>query len=83
VLRELQVDPSVVADATTCVLQYQELDLNVVAARLRGCSSLRLTTTPFKRAKTDWLFKLSNAPWMYIGLRCYRFESSTVTGGKL
>jgi hypothetical protein len=30
VLQEL--DPSVVADVTTCVLQYQELDLSVVAA---------------------------------------------------
>ena len=26
-----ELDPSVVADVTTCVLQYPELDLNVVA----------------------------------------------------
>ena len=43
VLQEL--DPSVVADATTCVLQYQELDPNAGAdpGVVAGC-----TTHPFK-----------------------------------
>ena len=46
-----ELDPSVVADVTTCVLQYQELDPNVVAGVVADC-----TTHPFKRAQTDWLF---------------------------
>ena len=48
-----ELDPSVVADVTTCVLQYQELDPNVVAGVVADC-----TTHPFKRAQADWLFKL-------------------------
>ena len=46
-----ELDPSVVADVTTCVLQYQELDPNVVAGVVADC-----TTHPFKRAQADWLF---------------------------
>ena len=52
-----ELDPSVVADVTTCVLQYQELDPNVVAGVVADC-----TTHPFKRAQTDWLFKLFIMP---------------------
>ena len=50
-----ELDPSVVADVTTCVLQYPELDLNVVAGVVADC-----TTHPFKRAQTDWLFNFSS-----------------------
>ena len=50
-----ELDPSVVADVTTCVLQYQELDPNVVAGVVADC-----TTHPFKRAQADWLFFFSS-----------------------
>ena len=50
-----ELDPSVVADVTTCMLQYQEFDPNVVAGVVADC-----TTHPFKRAQTDWLFNFSS-----------------------
>ena len=48
-----ELDPSVVADVTACVRQYQELDPNVVAGAVAD-----LTTHPFNRAhwQADWLF---------------------------
>ena len=52
-----ELDPSVVADVTTCMLQYQEFDPNVVAGVVADC-----TTHPFKRAQADWLFKLFIMP---------------------
>ena len=52
-----ELDPSVVADVTTCMLQYQELDPNVVAGVVADC-----TTHPFKRAQADWLFNLFIMP---------------------
>ena len=52
-----------VADATTCVFEYQELDPNVVASRVVADR----TTHPFKRAQTDWLFILFRHDFLPMG----------------